>query len=170
MSEFGVEVDLRVRNFHHVKNKIHGLPKNLILANRDTVRDYFHQDFKPMLSKVLKGFRAANVPAMNSPRYAQIKASVYGIRHSLGILTGFMYNDAMAVEPKISTQGNRVVLTASYDNVPQAGYPYLPIVHEGLGGLHKAYPMVEGARFMTHKKLLKRLDSNVSQAWKKGGK
>ncbi len=165
-----VEINIQVQNFERVHGKLSRYPKHIDMAIRDALKEYYDSDFKPMLNRILKGFRAVNVPAHNSPRWASIKASVYGVHHSLGILTGKLHTDAMAVEGYIIKIANKTQLEADFSVVPKAGYPYLTVVHEGGDGLTQPYPFVEAARFMTHKKLLKRLESKVSQAWdKKGG-
>ncbi len=160
-----VEMEVVLRNFETVQGKLHKFPKNIDKSLKETLQLYFDQDFKPMLSKVLKGFRAANVPGVNAPRYAAKKKSMWGISHSLGMMTGHLHAGAMNEKAHIRQYGNKTTMVAQYDSVPRGGYPYMVVVHEGLDGLHKQYPMVEGARLMTHKKLMSRLDSGLSQAW-----
>lgn len=162
-----IAIDIKVQNFERVRGKLRGFPKAVNESIRISLKDYFFQDFRPMLGRVIKGFRAANVPAQNSPRYADYKARRWGVSHSLGILTGRMHSDAMNVEPEIRTSLNKTQLRASFDQVPRGGFPYLPVVHEGLDGLHKSYPFVEGTRMMTHKHMMRRVMAGLSQAWKR---
>jgi hypothetical protein len=165
----GVTVDIKIDNFEQVHGKLKRFPKAIDGAVRRSLSSYYHRDFKPMLGAILKGRRAANVPARNSPRWASIKAARYGISHSLGILSGSLHAGAMSVRPYIDTRNNRTLLTADFSDVPHVEYPYLQVIEFGLDGLHQAYPVVEAARLMTHDKMMKRVDQEVSQAWDKLG-
>lgn len=165
----GVTVDIKVHNFKRVSGKLKRFPKAIDGAIRRSLSAYYHRDFQPMLGAILKGRRAANVPARNSPRWAAIKAARYGVSHSLGILTGSLHAGAMSVRPQIRTTHNKTILEADFSDVPHAEYPYLAVVHDGFDRLSRAYPMVEGASLMTYKKLIRRVNEEVSQAWDKLG-
>lgn len=165
----GVDIEIKVQNFERIHGKLKRFPRAIDGAVRRSLSSYYHRDFKPMLSAILKGRRAANVPARNSPRYAAIKAAKYGVNHSLGILTGRLHSGAMSVRPNIRTTANRTLLSADFGDVPHVDYPYLVVVHDGLDRLHQEYPMVEAARMMTHDKMMKRINEEVSQAWDKLG-
>lgn len=169
MGDYTVVMETRVRNFAHVQGKLSGFPKQTENEIMDALLKYYDKDFKPMLGRIILGFRGRNVPARNAPRWAAIKASTYGIGHSLGRITGKMHRGAMGVRPEISKSGNRINLHANFNDIPKDDYPYLVVVHEGLDKLHQPYPVVEAARSMTHTRLLKRLDDSVSNAWKKSG-
>jgi hypothetical protein len=165
----GVGMSIKVQNFERVQDKLHRFPKAVDSAIRFTLREYYDEDFRPLLRRVLGGFGAKDVPAQNAPTWAAIKLRAYGISHSLGEITGDLRRDSMAVEPRIFTAANKTELVADFSDVPKAGVPYMPIIHEGLDRLQKEYPMVEATRMMTHRKLLQRLDENLSKAWGKSG-
>lgn len=169
LGDVPVTVTIRVPGWQRIENKLNGFPKATLNEIEKGLKTYFYQDYKPMLNKVLKGFRGRGVPTKNAPRWARIKASVYGINHSLGILTEQLHTGAMAVKPKITRARNRTILKADYGDIPKSGYPYLVVVHEGKDRLSQPYPMVEAAQLMTHRRLLKRLDNSVSDAWNKSG-
>lgn len=165
----GVTVDIKVNNFESVSGKLHRFPKAIDEALRRSLSSYYHRDFQPMLGAILKGRRAANVPARNAPRWAAIKAAQYGISHSLGILSGMLHAGAKSVRPTIRTSSNKTSLIADFSDIPHTEYPYLTVLEMGGDGLHQAYPVVEGARLMTHDKMMKRVNEEVSQAWNKSG-
>ena len=160
----GVEISIKVDNFERVEGKLRRFHKAIDIELRKSLSSYFNQDFQPMLSAILTGRKAANVPSKNAPRWAAIKAAKYGINHSLGLLTGMLHASAMSVSPTIRTAGNRTTLLANYGDIPYGDYPYMMIVHEGFDRLQKPYPMVEGAALMTHNKLMQRVNSEISQA------
>jgi hypothetical protein len=162
-----VPINIQIHNARHVQGKLHNLLRSIDRGTRDALDEYYREDFKPMLRKILTGFKGRGVPAQNAPNWAAIKLRAYGIGHSLGVITGDLLDGAMSVEPSIFTFSNmhRTKLLASFDDVPRSGFPYMPIIQEGLDGLHKAYPVVEAARSMTHKNLVQRVEDNVSQAW-----
>jgi len=164
-----IAVDINVHNLVPVIRRSSKFTKGLRATIRKSLVDYYNLDFKPMLKKVLSGFRAFDVPSKNAEPWASKKAIYHGISHSLGRVTGQMQDDAMGVEPRIRSLRTRTSINANFGNVPRSDYPYLVVVHEGLDKLHKAYPMVEAARIMTHRKLINRLESNISKTWMTGG-
>lgn len=164
-----VDLSITTNNFERTQNRLRRFSKNVDDALHQALREYYYDDFKPMLNRTLKGFRARGVPARNASRWASIKSSRYGINHSLGLITGDLHRGAMAVEPRIVKERNRTRLNADFSNVPEGRYPYMEVIHEGLDGLHRPYPMIEATRRMTHKMLLKRVERNTSKAWNKTG-
>ena len=171
MAEIGVPiaVDITIDNFELIDGGLRRFPKALDEAIQRSLKDYYYQDFKSLLGRGLKGWKIRGVPSQNAPNWAAIKSRVYGITHSLGELThgAGLHAGAMQVEPRIQTARNRTTLTADFNRVPSTGYPYLPVIELGLDHLHKKYPIIEGVQIMTEKKLIQRLESNVSEALKK---
>lgn len=160
-----IDMIVTVNNFEIVQGKLHRFPRTIDKVIRQSLKDYFNQDFRPMLSKGIKGFKLPNVPARNAPLYAEYKARRWGVTHSLGYLSGRMHEGAMAVKPEVRTVANRTVLKANFDNIPSGSYPYLPVVHEGLDNLSQAYPFVEGVRMVTHNRMMQRVEAGLSTAW-----
>lgn len=160
-----IDINIQLDNFERVHGKLHRFPRRVDESLRQSLRDFYLQDFRPMLNRIVRGFKAPNVPAQNAPKWADYKAKRWGIRHSLGVLTGKLHQGVMAVKPVIRTVSNRTHLEARFDQIPKAGYPYLPVVHGGLNGLWKSYPFVEGARMMTHDSMMRRIEAGLSGAW-----
>lgn len=169
-----VEVSLTTNNFKRVHGKINRFPKEADLRIRQKMSDYFEKDFKPLLNRVMKGFKLAGVPAINVGRWVGIKQSMLGVSHSLGIHNGYpgrpasrMHPQAMAVKAKIHTgRDNRTTLKADYSNIPEGAVPYLKIIHEkGMGNQRQDYPFVDATVKATEKKFLRRVSQGVSDTW-----
>lgn len=159
--------------------------KRLQTRTKQDMRNWYEKDVKPYMGRIIRGFRAKDVPAKNSEPYATYKSTgiwtdrkgrprPYNIvrpsSHSLGEVgkqfgrhahpPGQLYRGAMAVKPHIGISGNNIEFRAEYDKPF-----YLPVVHDGLYNLKKAYPFIDAAFVAKYELLLKRLEEGVSLIW-----
>jgi len=161
-----VVLDVKMHNFERVRGKVYRFPKAIDEVIRESLGQYYTDDFMPWLRRGVKGMAIRGVPRRNAARWAAIKSSAYGIDHSFGHISGRLERGIDDVEAKIKTTGdNKTTLTADFSQVPSGEFPYFEIINEGWGNLHKKYPIVEGVRQMTQKRLVRRMEKNLSRAW-----
>jgi len=168
-----VVLDVKMHNFARVQGKVYRFPKAIDEVIRESLGQYYTDDFMPWLRRGVKGMAIRGVPRKNAEPYATIKSNSYGIGHSFGKVRrsrhdegGHIIRGIEEVEAKIKTTGdNKTTLTADFSEVPSGEFPYFEIINEGWGNLHKKYPIVEGVRQMTQKRLVRRMEKNLSRAW-----
>jgi hypothetical protein len=180
----GVSIQI-TSNINSELKRLESFPKKINAKLKKDMMGWYNDDFKPYMGRVIRGFRAKDVPARNAEPYATYKETgvwtdrkgrtrMYNVvrtsPHSLGEVgkqwgryahsPGQLYRGAMAVKPRITITSTGIRFKAEF-NKPF----YLPIVHDGGYNLKKAYPFIDAALFSKYERLVRRIDKGIKLIW-----
>jgi hypothetical protein len=156
--------------------------------NEKIVRNWYNDDVRPYMGRLIRGLKGKDVPSKNSEPYATYKATGYWtdrkgkthvynvankVPHSLGEVgklwgkyahpPGQLYRRVMEQTPKISYTKDRLLFEIVFDKPF-----YLPIVHDGLWNLKKKYPFIDAAFVSKSKSLFEKLEREIYLEWETG--
>lgn len=138
--------------------KLQRAPYHITMAYREAYLGWHEKYLIPeMLREVRTG--KGDFPASNMGRWRDLKARVYGINHSLGILSGMLYAGVRQGKVQLRSNKNKATITArTRFRQPR----HLPFVVRGTRQ-HRAYDFIGSSLKRTTRYLKQEMDISLSK-------